>query len=309
MAPEVVSRNGHDQSADWWSFGVLMFEMLTGELPFTSDNRKTTMNMILRFDWGRGGKRRCVVGGCIARHSCRLFFPLGFVLISLYHALHSDHVIFVDIIFAFCFSLSLFLSLSLLTLTLSRLLSLCPNPFEFRARLSMPAFLSPDAQSLLRKLFKRIPSSRLGTWMGIEERRIHVLNEMMERERTKGCTRSCLTPIMFTHTISIYLPSLSLSLLSFLKIIVGANGVDEIKAHPFFKTIDWEVCYLPKLLSFCSFICSLLFSFDFLKRPIFPRLYNPSLLFLRKLHSLVCFSIETLSTRDGSPLQTYPWQH
>jgi p90 ribosomal S6 kinase len=48
MAPEVVSRAGHDQSADWWSFGVLMFEMLTGELPFTSDNRKTTMNLILR---------------------------------------------------------------------------------------------------------------------------------------------------------------------------------------------------------------------------------------------------------------------
>ena len=48
MAPEVVNRKGHDQSADWWSFGVLMFEMLTGELPFTSDNRKTTMQMILK---------------------------------------------------------------------------------------------------------------------------------------------------------------------------------------------------------------------------------------------------------------------
>eukprot|EP00053_Salpingoeca_punica_P012804 m.115114 g.115114 ORF g.115114 m.115114 type:complete len:763 (-) comp16043_c0_seq2:2612-4900(-) len=48
MAPEVVSRRGHDQAADWWSFGVLMFEMLTGDLPFCSDNRKTTMNLILR---------------------------------------------------------------------------------------------------------------------------------------------------------------------------------------------------------------------------------------------------------------------
>jgi len=25
MAPEVVNRKGHDQTADWWSFGVLMY--------------------------------------------------------------------------------------------------------------------------------------------------------------------------------------------------------------------------------------------------------------------------------------------
>ena len=24
MAPEVVNRKGHDSSADWWSYGVLM---------------------------------------------------------------------------------------------------------------------------------------------------------------------------------------------------------------------------------------------------------------------------------------------
>eukprot|EP00043_Microstomoeca_roanoka_P027278 m.13995 g.13995 ORF g.13995 m.13995 type:complete len:748 (-) comp7482_c0_seq1:51-2294(-) len=84
MAPEVVNRKGHDQSADWWSFGVLMYEMLTGELPFTSDNRKTTMQMILK------------------------------------------------------------------------------------ARLSMPQFLSPEAQSLLRKLFKRVPTARLGYHGAVE---------------------------------------------------------------------------------------------------------------------------------------------
>ncbi|KAJ7408324.1 hypothetical protein WISP_121646 [Willisornis vidua] len=77
MAPEVVNRRGHTQSADWWSFGVLMFEMLTGTLPFQGKDRKETMTMILK------------------------------------------------------------------------------------AKLGMPQFLSPEAQSLLRMLFKRNPANRL----------------------------------------------------------------------------------------------------------------------------------------------------
>lgn len=78
MAPEVVSRKGHGTTADWWSFGVLMFEMLTGALPFQASNRKETMHLILK------------------------------------------------------------------------------------AKLGMPQFLSPKAQSLLRSVFKRNPNNRLG---------------------------------------------------------------------------------------------------------------------------------------------------
>lgn len=52
-----------------------------------------------------------------------------------------------------------------------------------RAKLGMPQFLSPEAQSLLRVLFKRNPQNRLG------------------------------------H---------------------GPDGIENIKAHTFFKTIDWE---------------------------------------------------------------------
>ncbi|XP_029462420.1 ribosomal protein S6 kinase alpha-6 isoform X2 [Rhinatrema bivittatum] len=99
MAPEVVNRRGHTQSADWWSFGVLMFEMLTGTLPFQGKDRNETMNMILK------------------------------------------------------------------------------------SKLGMPQFLSPEAQSLLRMLFKRNPSNRLGA---------------------------------------------------------GPDGVEEIKRHPFFATVDWN---------------------------------------------------------------------
>ncbi|KAM6138899.1 LOW QUALITY PROTEIN: ribosomal protein S6 kinase alpha-2 [Phoenicopterus ruber ruber] len=51
MAPE-VDRRGHTQSADWWSFGVLMFEMLTGSLPFQGKDRKETMALILKAKLG-----------------------------------------------------------------------------------------------------------------------------------------------------------------------------------------------------------------------------------------------------------------
>ncbi|XP_056413395.1 ribosomal protein S6 kinase alpha-1 isoform X4 [Hyla sarda] len=52
MAPEVVNRQGHSHSADWWSYGVLMFEMLTGSLPFQGKDRKETMTLILKAKLG-----------------------------------------------------------------------------------------------------------------------------------------------------------------------------------------------------------------------------------------------------------------
>merc|ERR1719342_1448363 len=52
-----------------------------------------------------------------------------------------------------------------------------------KAKLGMPTFLSPEAQSLLRALFKRNPTNRLGS---------------------------------------------------------GPNGIEDIKAHTFFSSIDWE---------------------------------------------------------------------
>ena len=38
LAPEVISMEGHDKSADWWSFGILLFEMLCGLPPFYVEN-------------------------------------------------------------------------------------------------------------------------------------------------------------------------------------------------------------------------------------------------------------------------------
>ncbi|VAI05949.1 unnamed protein product [Triticum turgidum subsp. durum] len=34
MAPEIVQGRGHDKAADWWSVGILLFEMLTGKPHF-----------------------------------------------------------------------------------------------------------------------------------------------------------------------------------------------------------------------------------------------------------------------------------
>ena len=47
MAPEILLRHGHDKSVDWWSFGALMFDMLTGSPPFTAENRKKTIDKIV----------------------------------------------------------------------------------------------------------------------------------------------------------------------------------------------------------------------------------------------------------------------
>ena len=88
MAPEVVNRKGHSFAADWWSFLVLMFEILTVSLPFQGANSRDTMTQILK------------------------------------------------------------------------------------AKLGMPANLSPEAQSLLRALFKRNPANRLGAGPGGVEVRI-----------------------------------------------------------------------------------------------------------------------------------------
>ena len=48
MAPEILTRSGHDKAVDWWSLGALMYDMLTGGPPFTADSRKKTIEKILK---------------------------------------------------------------------------------------------------------------------------------------------------------------------------------------------------------------------------------------------------------------------
>lgn len=48
MAPEIVAGKGHNKAADWWSVGILLFEMLTGKTPFAGGNRYKTQQKILK---------------------------------------------------------------------------------------------------------------------------------------------------------------------------------------------------------------------------------------------------------------------
>ncbi|XP_076944928.1 serine/threonine-protein kinase AtPK2/AtPK19-like [Bidens hawaiensis] len=48
MSPEIVKGRGHDKAADWWSVGILMYEMLTGKPPFRGGNRQKIQQKIVK---------------------------------------------------------------------------------------------------------------------------------------------------------------------------------------------------------------------------------------------------------------------
>ncbi|XP_047323344.1 serine/threonine-protein kinase AtPK2/AtPK19-like [Impatiens glandulifera] len=48
MSPEIVLGKGHDKGADWWSVGILLFEMLTGKTPFCGGNREKIQQKIVK---------------------------------------------------------------------------------------------------------------------------------------------------------------------------------------------------------------------------------------------------------------------
>ncbi|GJJ73999.1 serine/threonine kinase 32 [Entomortierella parvispora] len=48
MAPEILKRTGYLESVDWWSLGVVMFELLFGKRPFRGKTNELLTNSILK---------------------------------------------------------------------------------------------------------------------------------------------------------------------------------------------------------------------------------------------------------------------
>jgi len=50
MAPEIIRCVGHGKAVDWWSFGILVYDMITGHPPFRARQRNILQKEILKGD-------------------------------------------------------------------------------------------------------------------------------------------------------------------------------------------------------------------------------------------------------------------
>jgi protein kinase A len=48
LAPEIINLTGHGVAADWWAFGVLLYELLLGSPPFVASDPMDLYQLILK---------------------------------------------------------------------------------------------------------------------------------------------------------------------------------------------------------------------------------------------------------------------
>ena len=51
LAPEILSHAGHNHAVDWWTLGILLYEMVHGEPPFVDDDQMVTFKRISKLDY------------------------------------------------------------------------------------------------------------------------------------------------------------------------------------------------------------------------------------------------------------------
>eukprot|EP00061_Rhincodon_typus_P018694 g47976.t1 len=79
VAPEIILNKGHDSSADYWSLGILMYELLTGSPPFSGSDPMQTYNVILRgIDMVEFPKKITKNAGNLIKKLCRWFEGFNF---------------------------------------------------------------------------------------------------------------------------------------------------------------------------------------------------------------------------------------
>lgn len=47
IAPDIIKGYGHTSAVDWWTFGILIFELICGKTPFKDESQDKTFNNIL----------------------------------------------------------------------------------------------------------------------------------------------------------------------------------------------------------------------------------------------------------------------
>src|SRR3954454_23280346 len=96
LAPELLLGQGYTKTVDWWTLGVLLFEMLTGLPPFYDENTNEMYRKILqdelRFPEEVGSEARSLLSGvCIlfcfdhSLYDCKLMIPWYHHYIYCYH--------------------------------------------------------------------------------------------------------------------------------------------------------------------------------------------------------------------------------